>query len=98
MTRIMRCPIAERERRVRQGDAVRATWARKREAAGLAVIEPTRDLLSVTRRCLCCRSTFEAEGRFNRICLPCKAKPFFSDGVEDLSLSRGRKVPTLGAE
>jgi hypothetical protein len=91
MTTIMRCPIAERNRRMRQGDAVRETWARKRAAQGTANVEAAAAPVGITRRCLCCRERFQAEGRSNRICLPCQAKPWFSDGIEDLSVSTGRR-------
>lgn len=74
---------------------MRLTLARKRALAGMA---DSADAETISRICLCCGEAFQADGRFNRVCVPCKTKPWFNDGVQDLSVSEGRWLSAAGAE
>jgi hypothetical protein len=53
----------------------------------MAIVLPAE---TSSRICLCCGEPFQADVRFNRVCVPCKTTPWFNDRVQDFSVSEGR--------
>jgi hypothetical protein len=61
-------------------------WTRKRAATGTEEEDVQTAVQLMARRCLCCGHSFEAEGRFNRVCAPSKVTVDWRPGDPDDAL------------